>query len=139
VSDERHPGDARDLDAIGDAPGSAPIVGIRDVLLFATGAQVTADDRAHPFAGEPAFELSRGARLERLAYKENELVMNACMPRGHFFFPVRQFGSMQALVLPVSDEQFQATRYGWDPDGTLHATRPSGRRASSITRTASSR
>src|SRR5437763_1348259 len=59
------------------------------------------DYRANPPAGDDSVELADGLSLERLADDEEELVLNACTPRGHFFIPVRQFGQRYSLVLAV--------------------------------------
>jgi hypothetical protein len=61
-----------------------------------------------PFSGrrvEPQpIDLGRGLRLERLNHDEAERVLTACLPRGHFFVPVRQFGQMYSLVAEVETE-----------------------------------
>jgi len=41
---------------------------------------------------EERVELGRGLSLAPVDHDEAEMVFNACTPRGHYFFPVRQFG-----------------------------------------------
>jgi hypothetical protein len=66
-----------------------------------------------------AVDLGRDIRIEGLPTDEAELVMNACTPRGHHFYPVRQFGQRYALVRPVSAAQWEDHQFRWDQDGVM--------------------
>jgi hypothetical protein len=50
---------------------------------------------------------------------EAELVMNACTPRGHYFFAVRQFGGLYAFVLEVDAPVYEQHPFAWDVDGVI--------------------
>jgi hypothetical protein len=115
-----HRADSRNLRPVGRPPGSAPVAGIRDVILIPKGEGGTARDlRAHPPAGEAPVELSREMTLERLSSDLCELVRAACSPRGHYFHPVHQHGFRYAFVwtLPA---QFLEGPQPWDPAGELY-------------------
>jgi hypothetical protein len=77
---------------------------------------------AFPFSGlderVSPVELGRGARVDRLSYEEQELVMHACSPRGHYFLAVRQFAQRYSLVRDVDPAEAEA-RLTWDPDQVL--------------------
>ena len=45
--------------------------------------------------------------------------MNACTPRGHYFFPVRQFGQRFSMVRAVPAEEWQPHPFHWDSNGAL--------------------
>jgi hypothetical protein len=55
--------------------------------------------------------------LTELGHDEAELVMNACTPRGHYFFAVRQFGSLYAFVLDVDQAVYEEHDFTWDVGG----------------------
>jgi hypothetical protein len=120
----RHPGDTRDLPMCARPPGRARVERIRDVLLVpATDERVSEDEwRDNPPAGDPAVDLGRGLSIvHRLSREENELVMHACEPRGHFFIPAFPFGVRQAYVHVLPVAEYERNPYGWDPEGTISA------------------
>jgi hypothetical protein len=45
--------------------------------------------------------------------------MNACTPRGHYFFAVRQFGGLYAFVLEVDLAAYEEHNFRWDPGGVI--------------------
>jgi hypothetical protein len=113
-------------------PDHGPVVSVRDVVVCpGTDNDATAEEfRAHPPVAFPLFELEgpievgpvelgRGARLDRLASDEAELVMNACTPRGHYFLPVRQFSQMYAFVRDVDPAEAEKS-LTWDRDSVLY-------------------
>lgn len=118
----------------GGAPTDAPIVRVRDVVLcLGTADQVAPEEfRAHPpIAGAVerrnspgtagGTDLGRGLRIDRLSSGEEKLVMTACDPRGHYFFPIRHNIVRHVLILDV-DSGWEERLYHWDPDGVLFRT-----------------
>lgn len=105
---------------------------VRDVILCVTdqSVQVTPQEfrdhmpigsRAELRAGsvdEPA-DLGRGVSITRLDDEESELVMNACTPRGHFFYPIKQFGQRYSFVREVPLDDYAAHPYQWDRGDAL--------------------
>lgn len=116
--DELRPGSALDLDWVGRAPTATAVKRVRDLLLIPTG---TADDYrdADPPVSSPAVDLGRNLTLTELPHDEAELVMNACTPRGHYFFAVRQFGGLYAFVLEVDLAAYEGRHFRWDVDGVI--------------------
>ena len=118
------------IDALSVQPTGA-VVQVRDVLICTpSDAEVSPDEsRAHPsiaslvlpMSGEesPPVELGRGLRIDRLADDEEALVMNACMPRGHFFAPIRQFRQRYTFVRNIDLDAWDENRFNWDSDGFL--------------------
>jgi len=118
-------------------PNPTLVVGVRDVIVCVKGDEKVDGDefRDHPPVGsldwmrfvDPekedrrvgAIELGRGVRIERLDNETAELVMNACEPRGHYFFPVRQFGQVYSFVRHMPPTEHEENAYRWDPDGLL--------------------
>lgn len=118
-------------------PSSASVSGVRDVILCAKGEEELGENefRDHPPVGSKdwmgyadpegedrrvgSVELGRDVFIERLDSETADLVMNACQPRGHYFFPIRQFGQVYTFVrhLPASENEKNSLR--WDPDGLL--------------------
>jgi hypothetical protein len=128
------------LDAPLGSPGpptSASVSGVRDVILCAKGEEDTDGDefRDHPPVGsrdwvgyvDPekedkrvgSIELGRDVQIERLDSETAELVMNACTPRGHYFFAIRQFGQVYSFVRHLPPTEHEENPYRWDPDGLL--------------------
>jgi hypothetical protein len=87
------------------------------VLLIPTTHVEDWDDQEP--AGEPPVTIAEDIALERLSNDESELVMNACMPRGHYFIAVRQYGQRYCFVRSVESGSLDDSRYGWDVDHTL--------------------
>lgn len=116
-------------------PGGPAPVGVRDIILCAQGdaegpedlyAEPPVDSSSwmHAMPGQPDMrtgpaDLGREVRIERLDHDTTEVVMNACQPRGHYFFPVRQFGQVYTLVRPMPLAEQEQHPYRWDPDGVL--------------------
>ncbi len=116
----------------GGPPTHAPVARVRDVVLCVTnGTSASLEEfQAHPpIAGAAemraslptagAVELGRGIRIDRLPEPEADLVINACTPRGHYFFPVHQFGQRYTFVREVDLAEWERHRYNWDPDRVL--------------------
>ena len=120
MPDLRHQGDARNLRPIAGAPTSASVRSVRDVLLVLPNHNAAHDDfEAHPPVGSPAFDLGGGLRLEHLDSDLADLVMNACTPRGHYWFGVRQFGSLFAFVREIPDPETARWEWTWDTDNEI--------------------
>jgi hypothetical protein len=114
-------------------PGTqAPVARVRDVILcpIDTTVQVSPEEfRAHPPVDAPAelqfiqhtgpIEIGQGVRLESLSRDEADLVMNACTPRGHYFFPVRQFGQRFSMLRTVPVEEWELHPFHFDSNGAL--------------------
>src|SRR3712207_6659741 len=94
---QRHPGDARDLGPISGVPSGAPPIAVRDVLVAPT-THIEGDFLHEMPAGEPSIAIGDDMTVERLPHEDVELVMNACTPRGHFFYAVRQFAQRYSFV-----------------------------------------
>lgn len=105
---------------------------VRDVIVCTGDPTVapTADElRNHLPIGLPSavhhgvsvapLDLGRGVAIERLDADETELVMNACSPRGHYFWPIRQFGQRYSFVKDVDLASVEQTRHSWDDDNCL--------------------
>lgn len=119
---ERHPADSRELRPCGRPRTQTPVVAVRDVLVVPTSDYGSTDEwRSNPPAGDPPFALGRALFLvDRLGDGEDELVFNACTPRGHFFFGARQFGVRVAFVRHHDISVAQgAGSSQWDSDGTI--------------------
>lgn len=118
-------------------PTQAPIVRVRDLIVCVgdPSNKVPIEEvYAHPPIGwdrrrgedderfgeiVDRIDLGGGTAIERLDRDTAELVMNACMPRGHYFVPVRQFGQRYSLVKEVPLDELEQRHYAWDTDGTL--------------------
>jgi hypothetical protein len=116
--DELQAANAAELDWVGRAPTAAPASRVRDVLLIPTST-AEGDWDAHPPVGSPPVDLGRGLNMTELDHDEAELVMNACTPRGHYFFAVRQFGGLYAFVLDVDLDIYEQHHFNWDVDGAI--------------------
>ncbi|HXL42602.1 MAG TPA: hypothetical protein VN960_00930 [Gaiellaceae bacterium] len=116
--DELRAAEAAELDWVGGAPTAAPASRVRDVLLIPTST-AEGDWNAHPPVSSPPVDLGRGLKLTELDHDEAELVMNACTPRGHYFFAVRQFGGLYAFVLDVALDVYEQHHFNWDADGVI--------------------
>jgi hypothetical protein len=93
-------------------------VRVYDVLLVTTSEAGTFEEfQIHPPAGDPPVELGRGLSIQQLPSDVNEVVMNACTFRGHYFFASRQYGCRYALVLDLP--LTQAHTFRWDPDQVI--------------------
>jgi hypothetical protein len=114
----------------------SPVVRVRDVAICLTGQSDgdveeyrTRPPVASPILGrnpyryeeyDPGpFDLGRGLVIDRLSNEDADLVMNACMPRGHNFSPHRQFGQRYTFVRAYGPEEFAERPYRWDPDGLI--------------------
>ncbi len=97
---------------------AAPAGRAHDVLLIPTST-AEGDWNAHPPVSSPPVDLGRGLKLTELDHDEAELVMNACTPRGHYFFAVRQFGGLYAFVLDVALDVYEQHHFNWDADGVI--------------------
>ncbi len=116
-----HRGDAADLGFMSRAPTDAPVTRVRDVLVCPT-TQAQGDFATHPPAGASAVDLGRDLVLTDFGQAEAELVMNACMPRGHYFVAVRQYGCRYAFVRTLDADVADGPRsFGWDDDNTIFA------------------
>jgi hypothetical protein len=116
--DELAAANAEGLDWVGRAPTIATVTRVRDVLLIPTS-MAEGDWEAHPPGSAPPVDLGRGLTLTALDHDEAELVMNACTPRGHYFFAVRQFGGLYAFVLEVDAAVYEQHHFAWDVDGVI--------------------
>src|SRR5512133_265267 len=116
--DELRPANAEGPDWGGRAPTVAPVTRVRDVLLIPTST-AEGDWDTYPPVSTPPVDLGRGLMLTELDHEEAELVMNACTPRGHYFFAVRQFGGMYAFVLEVDLAVYEQHHFAWDVDGVV--------------------
>jgi hypothetical protein len=112
-------------------PGHPEVTGVRDVIVCAQDPSIEIpheEFEAHtPIAfpdlyGGPTepVELGRGIRIDRMPREESELVMNACTPRGHYFYAIRQFGQIYSFVRDLDPETPEAQASRWDDAaGTL--------------------
>jgi hypothetical protein len=116
--EELRPANAVDLDSVGRAPTPTPVTRVRDVLLIPAGT-ADGDWQTHPPVSVPPVDLGRGLALSELTHEEAELVMNACTPRGHYFFAVRQFSGLYAFVLDVDLAVYEQHHFDWDVDGLI--------------------
>jgi hypothetical protein len=114
-----HHGDAADLPFMGGAPTDAPVERVRDVLLVPTS-QAEGDYGTHPPAGAPPVDLRRDLVLTQFDQDEADLIMNACMPRGHYFIAIRQYMCLYAFVRTL-DAAVAAgpNAYAWDEDNAI--------------------
>ena len=96
----------------------APLVGALDWLPAFPGRP---DNRVGPV------NLGRDVRIEWIDRDTTELVMNACQPRGHYFFPIPNPGPIYSMVrtMPLIEREKHA--YRWDPDGVLRDALTMGR------------
>lgn len=115
--DELRPGSAQGLDWIGRPPTVAAVTRVRDLLLIPTS-DAEGDWRRNPPV-EGSVDLGRSLSLTALAHEEAELVMNACTPRGHYFFAVRQFGALYAFSLDVDLAAYKEHHFAYDGDGVV--------------------
>lgn len=117
----RSPYDARGLRMAAHAPTDAPVTAVRDVAIVPTGTDdaSVAEYRDHPPA--IGFNLGHEVSIQRLSEDDYKLLMAACVPRGHFFFAVPQWGQRYAIVRQVDLATYRAEPYGWDPGGKLAA------------------
>jgi hypothetical protein len=116
--DELRAANAAELDWVGRAPTATPASRVRDVLLIPMST-AEGDWDTHPPVSSPPVDLGRGLKLTELDHDEAELVMNACTPRGHYFFAVRQFGGLHAFVLDVDLDVHEQHHFSWDADGVV--------------------
>jgi hypothetical protein len=100
------------------------VVRVRDVLLLPTGSHGTFDEyQAHRPAGDPPIGLGGDLSVVLALSADRELedlVMTSCSPRGHYFVPVRQFGTRHSFVREVDLAAYETDPYWWDHDGTIH-------------------
>jgi len=111
-------------------PGGGEIVGVRDVLLIPGRPDMdldgvepadlatfpTWDIREGRQDAEP-IDLGRGLVLTQLDHAER--VMTACSSRGHYFFPVRQFGQMYSFVREIDLAEIADERWNWDSENVI--------------------
>jgi hypothetical protein len=129
VNDEdqapRHPADSRGLRVTGQPPHVGQVTRVRDVLICPVDANYQPPEgelEAHPWATDAGdLDLGFGLSLTRLPSDEAELVIDACSPRGHFFYAKRQFGQRYSYVFSPTEEQWHANRSGWDPEQRIVA------------------
>jgi hypothetical protein len=115
-------------------PTQTPVIGVRDVIVCAAGEDIrTVEDwKANPPVGVAAWvkafaqdnmvesvRLGREISIQYLDRDTAEMVMVACQPRGHYFFPFRQFGQVYSFVREMPASEHEAHPYRWDPDGVL--------------------
>jgi hypothetical protein len=113
----RHAGDAARLDAITRAPTDAPVVRIRDILLVCWS-DADGDEREFPPVTDPV-PLGRDLCLVRLDNDEAQLVVSACLPRGHYFVPTWQSPFLYAFEREINVAGYDTDRFSWDTDGTI--------------------
>jgi hypothetical protein len=63
-------------------------------------------------------EIGDALTIEELR-DEAELIMNACLPRGHYFIAVRQYGERYSFVRRIDLDELERARFGWDSDHTI--------------------
>ena len=115
----RHPADASVLpNFVSRPPTDARATSARDVIVIPT-THIEGDYAGQEPAGDNPVELAESLTIERLSHEEVELVMNACMPRGHYFIAVRQYGQRYSLVRQVNEEALDERPFGWDDDHLL--------------------
>jgi hypothetical protein len=115
----------------GGALTAAQISRVRDVVLcLSTVVTPEAGDvQAHPPVGGLAarrgnaevaeeIDLGLGITIGRLRGEDEKLVVNACDPRGHYFFPIRHNIVRHAFVRDVP-APWESDLYNWDGDGRL--------------------
>jgi hypothetical protein len=113
-------------------PTSAAVTRVRDVVVCVTNGTTAAAEefKAHPpIAGSAAaraylgaggvVELGGSIRIDRLEQDEATMVINACTPRGHYFFPVYQFGQRYSFIREIDLEERERDHYNWDPNRVL--------------------
>lgn len=115
--DELSAGSAEGLEWIGRAPTTSEVVRVRDLLLIPTPAS-DGDWETHPPV-EETVDLGRNLSLTAVEHDVGQLVMNACTPRGHYFFPVRQFSALYAFSLEVDLETYRRDHFHFDNEGVL--------------------
>ena len=119
VDDEtpRHAGDARRLDPITRAPTEAPPIRMRDVLLV-PWSDAQGDERQFQPVRERPVELGRDLVLVRFDADEVELLVNACLPRGHYFVAQMQDPFLYGFERELDPANYR-DRFAWDSDGAI--------------------
>lgn len=121
-TEPRHPADAANLPSfVAGPPTRAAIERVRDVIVVPT-THVEGDYLREPPAGSPPVELAEGLTIEALPHEDVELVMNACMPRGHYFIAVRQYGERYSFIRHLDPAILEQSRFGWDDDHLIFHT-----------------
>jgi hypothetical protein len=69
--------------------------------------------------GSDSVELGRGVRIDRLSDADASLVISACLPRGHYFKPLFQFGQRYSFVRDVGPEEWEPHPFRWDPERVI--------------------
>jgi hypothetical protein len=116
--EELRPASAAGLESVGRAPTLAPVRRVRDVLLVPWGTS-EGDWEVDPPVSEPGVDLGRSLVLTYLDHEEAELLMNACTPRGHYFFAIRQFDVLYGFVLEVDLDVHKQHPFHWDVDRVI--------------------
>ncbi|MBV9942156.1 MAG: hypothetical protein JO262_08535 [Solirubrobacterales bacterium] len=112
-------------------PTSAPVAQVRDVIMCAAPDDVS----THEFAAHPpiagayeareqigtpgSVEVGRRVRIDRLSADDAKLLVNACIPRGHYFKPIRHDNQRYSLMRDVDPEEAAWHPFGWDEDRAL--------------------
>jgi len=109
---------------------SAPISRVRDVVVISP--TTSSGDEALDLLLVPGFdrqtmqqtpapevELGHDITITRLEQTEADRVMNACTPRGHNFYPYRQFGQGYTLSCEIDPDSLGSHHYAWDPANKL--------------------
>lgn len=87
-------------------------------MIVPTGTDAPVDDyRDNP--PTHAVGLGNGVSIERLSDDAYKPMMAACVPRGHLFFAVPQWGQRYAFVRRVDLDAYRANVYRWDDDKVL--------------------
>jgi hypothetical protein len=112
-------------------PTSAPVAQVRDVLMCAAPADVSTNElpghppiagayEAREQIGTPGpVELGRGVRIDRLSADDAKLLVSACIPRGHYFKPIRHDNQRYSLIRDVDPEEAARHPFGWDLDRAI--------------------
>ena len=111
--------DSRNLHPVGQAPTAAPVQSVRDIAIVPTGTDdaPVEDYRDHPPVR--SVDLGHDLWIGQLSDDDYKLMMASCVPRGHFFFGVPQWGQRYAITHVVDAAEYERRPYGWDESGRL--------------------
>ncbi len=92
---------------------------VRDIAIVPTGTDdaPVEEYRDHPPAD--GVDLGHGVSIEHLSDDDYNLMMAACVPRGHYFFAEQQWGQRYAFVLQVELDDYEDKPDDWDTKQTL--------------------
>ncbi len=92
---------------------------VRDIAIVPTGTDDAPVEEYRDHLPADGVDLGHGVSIEHLSDDDYNLMMAACVPRGHFFFNVPQWGQRYAFVLEVELDDYEEKPYAWDTKQTL--------------------